>query len=303
MSFRLPEILSLGNRRRVWTDTPTVHDILSCTVVAQTECTITHWSPRTCTAQATKLIVFVSPNTSSSSCSVVHFAEPDPTDGHSFLTSSWISLPVIWTHPRRSTGTAAWRPSYRLGAQPGCWRPGLQALHGRRSVHWTWGFTCQTLVLPPVYHSISQWLSGKHCDTPPGSDLDDEQLRALLASPLYSQERKASAERSQVYHSERENLISRSSQDPTSTGKPVAVFSSQKRFPWRVLLWHQQVLGAMNLSSDSRTRQMLRILFLMEPDIICLLKRDLNFWSRNTKWVNCMKWFWRNSRDRIEVRW
>ena len=33
---------------------------------------------------------------------------------------------------------------------------------------------------------------------PPDSDLDDEQIRALLASPLYLQEREANAERSQV---------------------------------------------------------------------------------------------------------
>ena len=62
---------------------------------------------------------------------------------------------------------------------------------------------------------------------PPESDLDDEQLRALLALPLYLQERQASAERSQVYHSERENLMSNSSQDPISTGKLVALFSSK----------------------------------------------------------------------------
>ena len=73
-------------------------------------------------------------------------------------------------------------------------------------------------------------------DTAPESDLDDEQLRALLASPLYLQEREASAERSQVHHSERENLMSSSSQDPISTGKPVALFSAKigwikKRFP------------------------------------------------------------------------
>ena len=63
----------------------------------------------------------------------------------------------------------------------------------------------------------------------PESDSDDDQLRPLLASPLYLQEREASAERSQVYHSERENLMSSSSQDPISTRKPVALFSSQNR--------------------------------------------------------------------------
>ena len=37
----------------------------------------------------------------------------------------------------------------------------------------------------------------------PDSDLDDEELRVLLASPLYLQEREEDAERSQVNHSER----------------------------------------------------------------------------------------------------
>ena len=144
--------------------------------------------------------------------------------------------------------------------------------------------------------SFQQSIIASTCDsaesiaTHPESGLDDEQLRALRASPLYLQEREASAERSQVYHSEREGLMSSSSQDPTSVGKLVAVFSSQNRlnqdtfsgrddFPLDI----NRFLGVMNLSSDSPTRQMLRNLFLMETETICLLKRDLNSWSRNTK--------------------
>ena len=67
--------------------------------------------------------------------------------------------------------------------------------------------------------------------TPQEADFDDEQLRAPLASPLKIQEREASAERAQVYHSERESLVSSSSRDPkpVGTGKPVAVFSIQIR--------------------------------------------------------------------------
>ena len=49
----------------------------------------------------------------------------------------------------------------------------------------------------------------------PDAEIDDEHTRNSLDSPLYLQERGASAERSQVYHSERENLMSNSSQDPT----------------------------------------------------------------------------------------
>ena len=78
-------------------------------------------------------------------------------------------------------------------------------------------------------HMRSTCDSAESIATPPESDFDDEELRGLLASPLHLQERGASAERSQVYHSERENLMSSSSQDRTSTGKPVAAFSSQNR--------------------------------------------------------------------------
>ena len=75
----------------------------------------------------------------------------------------------------------------------------------------------------------STYESAESIETHPESDFDDEQIRALLASTLYLQERGASAERSQVYHSERENLMSSSSLDPTSTGKHVALFSSKNR--------------------------------------------------------------------------
>ena len=63
----------------------------------------------------------------------------------------------------------------------------------------------------------------------PESDLDDGQIRALLASPLYSQERETSADRSQVCHPVREKSGSSSSQVPKSTGKPVALFSSKRK--------------------------------------------------------------------------
>ena len=82
-------------------------------------------------------------------------------------------------------------------------------------------------IRPLSYHQsikASTYDSAASIATLPESDFDDEQLRAMLASPLYRQELGASAGRSQVYHSERENLMSSSSQDPTSTGKLVAVF-------------------------------------------------------------------------------
>ena len=58
-------------------------------------------------------------------------------------------------------------------------------------------------VIPLFFHRpsvTSTHDSAESIATPPReSDLDDEQIRALLASPLYLQEREASADRSKVY--------------------------------------------------------------------------------------------------------
>ena len=75
----------------------------------------------------------------------------------------------------------------------------------------------------------STYDSAESIATPLESDFEEEQFRALLYSPRYLQEREAIAERSQVFHSERAKLISSSSQDPLSTWKFVALFSSENR--------------------------------------------------------------------------
>ena len=136
--------------------------------------------------------------------------------------------------------------------------------------------------------------------------LDDEQIRALLASPRYLAEREASAERSQVYHSETEGLMSSSIQSLNfiSTGQLVAPFSHQSRLNQDIFskkeefsLRHQQVFGSnelflrlhdvfrrhwtgwmfwevMNRFSEIFTQQILRDLFSKEIETTCLLKRD-----------------------------
>ena len=94
---------------------------------------------------------------------------------------------------------------------------------------------------------------------PPESDLDDEQIRALLSSALYLQEGEANADRSQDDHSFRENFVPSSSHFQESagklvakecTGKPVALFSNKMKSSQEALsdredfpLEHQQVLG------------------------------------------------------------
>ena len=54
-------------------------------------------------------------------------------------------------------------------------------------------------------------------------------MEHMLASPLYLQEREASADRSQVYHSYRVNSVSSSSRFHASAGKPAAVFSHKRK--------------------------------------------------------------------------
>ena len=80
------------------------------------------------------------------------------------------------------------------------------------------------LVRPLFFHRPSMTST---CDSAesiatsaPESDLDDEQIRHMLASPLYLLEREASADRSRVYHSFTENSVISSSHFRESTGRP-----------------------------------------------------------------------------------
>ena len=81
-------------------------------------------------------------------------------------------------------------------------------------------------VKPVFFHRPSiSWTydSAENIATPPpDSDLDDEQIRALLASRLYLKGEK------QV-RTERENLVSSSSEVPKSSEKPVPLFSSKRK--------------------------------------------------------------------------
>ena len=83
-------------------------------------------------------------------------------------------------------------------------------------------------------------------------DLDDEQMRNLLASPLYLQEREASADRSRVYHSFRENSMSSSSHFRESAGNPAAVFSHKRKSSPETLSDREGV--SLTTSTSSRKR-------------------------------------------------
>ena len=121
---------------------------------------------------------------------------------------------------------------------------------------------------------------------PPESDLDDEQIRNMLAPPLYLQEREASADRSRVYHSFRENWVCSSSPFRESAGKPAAVFSHKRKSSQDtssdregISSGHQTVQGKVKFSSGSLIRKKLRRQFLRNKEIINSQKRNLKSWS------------------------
>ena len=68
----------------------------------------------------------------------------------------------------------------------------------------------------------SAYDSAESIATPADSDLEDEQLRKMLASPLYKRAREENEEQARAYHSERESLMIQSSRDPEVSGKPDA---------------------------------------------------------------------------------
>ena len=134
-------------------------------------------------------------------------------------------------------------------------------------------FLCQAVVLPQTEENF--------VSTPPlQSDLDDEQIRALLASPLYLQEREASADRSQVYHSARENLVSSSSKIPKSTGKPVALFSSKRKSSQEAFL-DREVFSSEHQQVPGNNEPLFRFSYLetsiksFTEEHICLQKQNL----------------------------
>ena len=152
----------------------------------------------------------VSPqNTSSSARHVVHLAEPDTTHGHSFLTFFRTSEQPCEDQRPQQRGALTETPPL-VGYEPNWIVEDRDYRHftgdGQFSEHE------DLRVRPLSFHQsiiASTYDSAESIATLPESDFEDEQLRALLASPLFLQEREASAERSQVYHSERENLMSK----------------------------------------------------------------------------------------------
>ena len=131
------------------------------------------------------------------------------------------------------------------------------------------------------------------------SDLEDGELRKMLASPLKIREREensdssrrptasgkpeaviiqkrgASAQRTQADHSRRESLMSSSSQEPRASGKPDVMFSSRSNEPGNQL--ESSMFKFANPSNLGRSL-LARVL-----KIICSVRQDLNLRSKNIK--------------------
>ena len=120
---------------------------------------------------------------------------------------------------------------------------------------------------------------------PQEADLDDEQIRALLASPRCLPEREASAERSQIYHSETEGCCQVHLKVWTSKAQGDLLYCvyirkdlSQDAFSER-----EQPVDV-SVSDESIFRNSHPANVAKSPlEVICLLKRELKWWRRNTK--------------------
>ena len=82
----------------------------------------------------------------------------------------------------------------------------------------------------------SAYDSAESIATRPDSDLEDEQLRKMLASPLYIREREENEGQARAYHSRREGLMIHSSRNPEFQGNLVQCFRAtvtrvRTRFP------------------------------------------------------------------------
>ena len=99
--------------------------------------------------------------------------------------------------------------------------------------------------------SHSDRISGRYHEkmysvtTPLDLEINGEYSTELLASPLFPQEREASADRSHAYHSQKENLMIDSSKLQTSTERPVASWHSELERSSESILeeWRQQLLS------------------------------------------------------------
>ena len=150
------------------------------------------------------------------------------------------------------------------------------------------------MVKPMFFHRPSMtltYVSGESIGTlPPESDLDDDQIRNMLVSPLYLQVREAGADRHRVYHSFRENSVSSSSHFRESAGKPDAEFShkrksSRETFSERENVSSGQLKENVNLPSGSLIRKKVREQFLKNKEIIYSQEQNLKSWSKNVKLI------------------
>ena len=114
-------------------------------------------------------------------------------------------------------------------------------------------------------HNQLLWSSTKNSveslATPCNAPWSDEQISALLTSPRYLPEREASAERSQIYHSEREGFMSRSELPRHRETRRMALTLekwSRRIFRKRALIFEE----VMNRFSETLTQRMLQNLFL-----------------------------------------
>ena len=112
--------------------------------------------------------------------------------------------------------------------------------------------------------------SAESIATPPNWDLEDEQLREVLASPLKIQEREENEGQARAYHSERESLMINSSRNAEVSGKPDAECVQKREANAQRTQAHHLERESL-MTSFSRDPEVSG-----KPDAECVQKREAN---------------------------
>ena len=201
------------------------------------------------------------------------------TGGHIFdpLRRS-TSSSRAWHFSRTTSSHRLWAPQDRR--QPDRWWP------GKHELHWNWG-SCQKLLLQPLQLKTQRKASRRHRMR---TSTTNNFVLCQLHHCIFRSEKQVLNDHKFITLNEKAScqvhlkIRSLSVQGNLSQCFQVRVAWIKTHFPRQSNLL-MLFLGVMNRFSDSLTQRMFaKSLFLMEIEVTCLFKRDLNTWSRNTKW-------------------
>ena len=195
------------------------------------------------------------------------------------------------------------RSAIRCNFRPIGWTANACRSWAQRS-HWHEQYRGDTDVLPQTEHDMDLWFSCEHCDSLSWIEFS---RWAITAHAGFTTEREASADRSGVNHSYRENSVSSSSHFRAGAERPAAEFSHKRKSSQEsnsgregVSLAHRAVRGVNAHYPDSLNRKMLRHWPLKNIEIIYSQRPDLKYWRKNAEQIFRLFFSWISKTNLIQ---